>query len=706
LVICQNPSYLLQRHKHWKVDEVKNIFLQASFCFLSFCLLSGIFFQKGFGQTSISSRYDPNKVFDPNFDNQGGNVYRSASGAPGPQYWQNRSDYKISATLDTATKSIIGKAEITYTNNSPDELTQIWLQLEQNQFNENSRAMLIGGNQPRRFNGGDSIRSVVVEQNGALTTALSQNGRGSKVTYLITDTRMQIRLASPIKPKGGKIKIIIEYSFVIPPGSIARSGWMYTKNGAIYDVAQWYPRMEVYDDVNGWNSLPFLGAGEFYSDYGDFDYSVTVPADMIVVGSGELVNQKDVLTKKEIDRLSEVRKSDRSVFIVKPEEIGDPGTRPKHQGMLTWHFRMNNSRDAVWACSRAFIWDAARINLPSGKKSLAMSVYPIESSPDSMYGRSTEFTKASIEIFSKDWYEYPYPCAVDVGGPVGGMEYPGIVFDYWKMSNKVMWFVTAHELGHNWFPMIVGSNERANAWMDEGFDTFIDIYASDEFNNGEYAPKRDGEFDPDTGGAVSGKNPARDIVPYLTNPESQPILSYADAIPGKYLHALEYYKTALGLYMLRENILGHDRFDYAFKTYIKRWAYKHPTPTDFFRSMNDASGENLNWFWKGWFVKNYKLDLAVDSVRYVDGDPSKGALITIENKDQLVMPFTVEVKESPVPLGNGKIGKINFPVETWERGGLFTFHYNSTSAIDSVIVDPDKILPDVNGENNIWIKGK
>jgi hypothetical protein len=664
------------------------------------CLFSVAFFQQTFGQSSTPKKYDPNKIFDPNFDSHGGNVYRSANGAPGPQYWQNRADYKIAATLDTTTKSVNGKVEITYTNNSPTELPYIWLQLEQNQFAGNSRTMMVGGDPPGRFIGGDSIKSVVVARGKtyipvlehSVERALSQKDEsGAGTSYIITDTRMQIRLPFPVKPHGGKVKIIIEYSFVIPPGSIARSGWMYTKNGAIYDVAQWYPRMSVYDDVNGWNNLPFLGAGEFYCDYGNFDYKVIVPADMIVVGSGELVNQKDVLTKTEINRLDKARKSDKGVFIVKPDEIGKPETRPTNHGMLTWHFKMKNTRDAVWACSRAFIWDAARINLSNGKKSLAMSVYPVEVAADSMYGRSTEYTKAAIEIFSKDWYEYPYPCAIDVGGPVGGMEYPGIVFDYWKMSNKVMWFVTAHELGHNWFPMIVGSNEREDAWMDEGFNTFIDIYASDEFNNGEYAPKRDNEFDP------QGKDPARDIVPYLINPASQPILSYADAIPGKYVHELEYYKAALGLYMLRENILGHDRFDYAFKTYIKRWAYKHPTPTDFFRTMNDASGENLNWFWKGWFVKNYKLDIAIDSVKYVEGDTSKGALITVENEDQMVMPFTVEVKES-----NGKTGRMNFPVEVWEHGGPFTFHYNSTSTIDSVIVDPDRNLPDVDAENNVW----
>ncbi|HEY9167776.1 MAG TPA: M1 family metallopeptidase [Candidatus Kryptonia bacterium] len=630
------------------------------------------------------AKYNPHETFDPAFGSASTSPFRDASGAPGANYWQNRADYKIEAALDTNSKSINGKVEITYTNNSPDELSYLWMQLEQNELAKGSRGIISGGNPDIQFAGGDSIESVMIEE----------HGKSIKGDYLINDTRMQIRLPIAMRPKGDKIKITIHYSFVIPPGGMGRTGWMYTQNGAIYDIAQWYPRMEVYDDVHGWNSFPFLGAGEFYLEYGDYDYSVTVPADQIVVGSGELVNPQKVLTGKEIAQLAEARKSDKRVYIVSPTEVGSAATRPTAKGMITWHFSMKNSRDAVWASSRAFIWDAACINLPSGRKSLAMSVYPIESSADSCYGRSTEYVKGSIEIFSKDWFEYPYPSAINVAGPVGGMEYPAIVFCWWKMYNKVMWYVTAHELGHNWFPMIVGSNERANAWMDEGFNTFIDVYASDEFNRGEYAPKRDNEFDP------QGKNPARDIVPFMVGPNSLPIVTYADAIPGRYVHTLEYYKTALGLYMLREYVLGQDRFDYAFRTYIERWAYKHPVPEDFFRTMNDASGENLNWFWKGWFVKKYDLDQAVDSVRYVGGDPSKGALITLENKGKMVMPTTVEVKES-----DGKTGRLNLPVEVWERSGLFTFRYASTSSLDSVVVDPDKILPDVDATNNIWTAG-
>jgi len=243
--------------------------------------------------------------------------------------------------------------------------------------------------------------------------------------------------------------------------------------------------------------------------------------------------------------------------------------------------------------------------------------------------------------------------------------------------------------------MIVGSNERENAWMDEGFNTFINIYAADEFNHGEYAPKRDNEYAP------KGGNPAQEIIPLLTNPEVPPIISYADAIPNKYVHPVEYYKTALGLVMLRENILGHERFDYAFKTYINRWAFKHPSSHDFFRTMNDASGDNLNWFWKEWFYKNWTLDQSIDDVKYIDGDTLKGAVITIINNDKMVMPVTLMIKES-----NGKNKRVNLPVEIWEESGTYKFKYNSTVMIDSIIIDPDKNLPDINRDNNIWTSKK
>ncbi|MCL5031615.1 MAG: M1 family metallopeptidase [Bacteroidetes bacterium] len=627
--------------------------------------------------------YNPQETFDPNFNNQPGTFYRNGDGEPGHGYWQNRADYNIEASLNEVNNSIDGKVEIIYTNNSPDNLNYVWLQLDQNQLSDSSRGELTSppNLSGKNFNGGYKIKSVKIELNGKKLDA----------DYIISDTRMQIRLPQFLKAKGGLLKINIEYSFDIPPQGLGRCGYMQTKNGIIYDIAQWYPRMEVYDDIKGWNSLPFLGSGEFFLDYGNYDYKINVPWNMIVVGSGELVNPYEVLTKEEISRIKQAQQSDKTVFIRMANEITESSSRPVHKGRLTWHFKMNNSRDVSFAASAAFIWDAAKINLPSGKKSLAMSVYPIESAGDSAWGRSTEYLKRSVEIFSKHWFEYPYPNAVNVGGPVGGMEYPGIVFCSWRAKRKNMWMVTNHEIGHNWFPMIVGSNERENAWMDEGFNTFIDIYSYKDFNNGEYYPKRDGEYAP------KGGNPAREIVDVILNPKSLPIMTYADNIPGQLVHPLEYFKTAFGLVMLRENVLGHQRFDYAFRTYINRWAYKHPSPTNFFRTMNDASGEDLNWFWKEWFVKNWKLDQAVKNVKYVNGDPSKGSLITIENKNKMVMPVIVEVKEK-----NGKVGRVNLPVEIWQRSGEWTFEYNSTSLLDSVIIDPDQTLPDIDLSNNTW----
>ena len=629
------------------------------------------------------NKYNPHETFDPNFNNNPGTYYRNGNGAPGPGYWQNRADYKIDARLNEVSNSIDGKVEIIYTNNSPDNLDYVWLQLDQNQLSDSSiDALSYPPNYgAKNFNGGDNVKSVKIELNGKTQNA----------NYLINDTRMQIRLPQVLKAKGGKLTISIEYSFNIPPQGLGRCGYMQTKNGTIYDIAQWYPRMEVYDDIKGWNSLPFLGAGEFFLDYGNYDYKINVPWNMIVVGSGELVNRNEVLTKEEIARMKQAQLSDKTIFIRNANEINESTSRPVHYGRLTWHFKMTNSRDVSFAASTAFIWDAARINLPSGKKSLAMSVYPIESAGDSAWGRSTEYLKRSVEIFSDHWFEYPYPNAVNVGGPVGGMEYPGIVFCSWRAKRKSMWMVTNHEIGHNWFPMIVGSNERENAWMDEGFNTFIDLLSYKEFNKREYYPKRDGEYAP------KGGNPAREIVDVILDPNSIPIMTYADNIPGRLVHPLEYFKTAFGLKMLRDYVLGHQRFDYAFKTYINRWAYKHPSPADFFKSMNDASGEDLNWFWKEWFVKNWKLDQAVKSVKYVNGDPSKGSLITIENKNKMVMPVVVEVKEK-----NGKSGRVNLPVEIWQRSGEWTFEYKSTSLLESVIIDPDQTLPDINLSNNTW----
>lgn len=624
-------------------------------------------------QDTTHSRYDQHKVFDPLFYQQRGNEFRSASGAPGLRYWQNRADYKMNVTLDSVKKRVNGSVVINYTNNSPDGLPFLWLQVDQNIYKEDSRGQATSPVEGGRFNNktfteGDEIKDVLI----------IRNGKPEKANYLITDTRMQIRLRDTLKQFGGKIQIQINYAFDVPEYGTDRMGRQNTKNGWIYEIAQWYPRMEVYDDVSGWNTIPYMGASEFYLEYGDFDYTITAPSDMVVVGSGDLVNPTEVLTPATIAKLNKAKASNETVFIRDSTDLTDPKFHPA-KASLTWHFVCKQARDVSWAASTAFLWDAAKMNLPSGRKAMAQSVYPIESAGRGAWGRSTEYVKGAIELYSKEWFEYTYPVATNVAGTVGGMEYPGIVFCSAKSKSGDLWEVANHEFGHNWFPMIVGSNERKYAWMDEGFNTFINKVDTKVFNNGEYWEPADVQK------GAPGMFPA----------DADAIMNTPDVIAADYLGYAAYEKPALGLTILREQILGEKRFDFAFKTYIKRWAFKHPTPWDFFHTMDNAAGEDLSWFWKEWFTTTWTLDQAVKGIEYVENDPAKGSLITIENLDELAMPVTVLIKED-----NGKTGTVKLPAEIWQRGPEWTFAYKSISKIQFVTIDPEHKLPDVNPDNN------
>ncbi|MDB5024034.1 MAG: family metallopeptidase [Mucilaginibacter sp.] len=633
---------------------------------------------------TLISNYQPADLFSPMFYPERGNERHSAGGQPGSKYWQNRVNYQLKAAIDTTSKTLSASEDIDYTNNSPDALQLLWLQLDQNTYKKDARSNFVTGVVPtiNQHTGGYQIESVFIASGKVK----------QKADFVITDTRMQIRLPKSLLPNGGKIKLNIKYHYTIPGSFGNRTDYTDTKNGKIYEIAQWFPRMCVYDDSQGWDTLPFLGAGEFYLEYGDIDYEVTVPADMIVAGSGELLNPAQVLTPTQISRLAAARSSDKTVMIRDVNEVNNASTRPVHKGMLTWHFKMNNTRDVAFGASKAYVWDAARVNLPGGKKSLAMSVYPVESAGNDAWGRATEYLKKSIEYFSEKWFVYPYPVAINEAGIAGGMEYPGIVFDGITDKGKELYWVTAHEIGHNWFPMIVGSNERRYAFMDEGFNTFIDIYASDAFNNGEYAPKRDGEYAP------GGGNPADEIVATIIDPDAPTIMTAADAVAEKYRHPIEYFKPAFGLVLLREQILGADRFDYAFRNYIHKWAFKHPQPDDFFRSMDNGAGEDLSWFWKGWFYNNLKLDLELVGAEYVDNDPKKGLQVSVVNLEAMAMPFTVEVK-----LKDGSKQRMQIPVEAWLQNKMVTFTVPTTQEVSKVTVDPDSALPDVNRGNNGFI---
>ncbi len=628
-------------------------------------------------QDEINSKYDPYALFTPNFYPTGGTISRAATGEPNIGYWQNKADYNINVSLNDVTNQISGSVIITYKNNSPHALPFLWLQLDQNLFNKESRGQarmpLNGrsryGDSKSGFNGGFNISSVKLgEQN-------------TVADYIITDTRMQIRLPKALKPGGDLIKIKIDYSFTLPEYGADRCGILKTKNGNIFAVAQWYPRLCVFDDVEGWNTLPYLGPSEFYLEYGDFDINITAPANHIVVCSGELMNENEVLTATQQSRLAAAKKSDNTVMIRTEEEVTDPSSRPKGN-TLTWHFKMNNARDAAWASSKSFIWDAARINLPGGNTSLAMSVYPAESNGQKGWSRATEYTKASIENYSKRWFEYPYPVAVNVASNVGGMEYPGIVFCGSKATTDGLFGVTDHEFGHTWFPMIVGSNERKYGWMDEGFNTFINSLADDDFNNGEYK---------------NGNQNMEFTAKYMFSKNTEPILSTPDALRETNIGNALYSKPGYGLELLRNEILGPDRFDYAFKEYIKRWAFKHPTPWDFFRTMDNASGENLAWFWKSWFVENYLFNQAITAVDYQNNKPSEGAIVTIANLEQMAFPVNISYETK-----SGKTGTLKLPVEVWNNTHTWKVKLPTTEELKKVELDAEKVFPDVDFSNNVW----
>jgi hypothetical protein len=648
--------------------------------FFSLFLFTGLFAQ---------STYDHKEAFNPQFYPYTGNDYRSASGEPGPKYWQNRADYKINCTLDTTKHSVSGDVEISYTNNSPDNLKFLWLQLDQNIYRKDSRASATttqaGGRWANtKFTEGDVVKSISVEYNGKTFTP----------KFIVSDTRMQVWLTDALKSSGGKVKLSIKFEFVVPEYGSDRMGRLKTKNGIVYEVAQWFPRMAVYDDIQGWNTLPYLGQGEFYLEYGDIDFTVTAPSNLIVVGSGELQNPQECYTAEQMKRWAAAKASDKTVIIRSDKEVtdknlpaGQAGSRPQ-TASSTWKFKIQNTRDVAWAASRAFVQDAAKINLPSGKKSMAVSVYPVESITKNGWQRSTEFTKASIEHYSNKWFEFPYPCATNVAGIVAGMEYPGIVFCGSGASGSSLWGVTDHEFGHTWFPMIVGSNERKYAWMDEGFNTFINDGSTEAFNNGEF--KEGGFFGDPNSSFMVKMTFAEKMDALYTTPE---------VIQQDNLGFAAYLKPSQMLTALRDVVLGKERFDAAFREYVSRWAFKHPTPWDFFHTMENVSGEDLNWFWRAWVLNSWKLDQTVKSVTYKDDKPENGASISIENLEKMAMPVTVLIKET-----NGKEHRIDLPVEIWQRGSDWTFSVPTSSEISEVILDPDKKLPEWNRDNNTWKK--
>jgi len=625
------------------------------------------------------SVYDAHLLFAPDSKPGSSSGSRTSIGEPGSTYWQNRADYRINAEIDDRSNKIKATSVLTYTNNSPFELDYLWIQIDQQLFNKKSRGqqrMPVNersryGSAIMDFEGGFNFSSISIKEN-------SGSEHINLADYSIYDTRMQIRLKKPLQANGGKITIFFNYDYQIPSYGSDRFGILQTKNGPIYTIAQWYPRVCVFDDIKGWNADPYLGPSEFYLEYGDFDIAITAPADMLIAAGGSLENKKEVLNATELGRLEKASNSNEIIFVRTEKEANQHLLKPTI-GKKTWKFKLNQARDFSWAASKVFIWDAAQINLPSGKKTIAMSFYPAESSSKNSWGRSTEYIKGSVENYSKRWFEYPYPVAVNVASNVGGMEYPGIVFCSSGAQDASLFGVTDHEFGHTWFPMIVGSNERLYGWMDEGFNTFINSLADDDFNNGEYKATR---------------TDASEMAWFMFGPESESIMNAPDAIKESNIGSCLYYKPGMGLELLRNHIVGKERFDYAFKTYINKWAFKHPTPVDFFNTMNNATGENLQWFWKGWFLNNYALDQGIDSVLFIS---ERGNLVSITNYQKMAMPIHLSYKTV-----SGKMGTKKLPVEIWNNTSNFMVLIEEKEALVSLTIDAEIVFPDVNRENNKW----
>ena len=536
------------------------------------------------------------------------NEYRNAAGAPGHNYYQQQADYKMELTLEDNTQILRGIETITYTNNSPDALAYLWLQLDQNLFSKSSDTKLITVEKMEDFRSLEQIERKLFNYEGGFKIEEVKATNGEDLCYAINKTMLRIDLKQPLKTNGSiSFKIKWWYNINDRMAVGGRSGYEYFKeeDNYIYTIAQFFPRMCVYDDVSGWQNKQFLGRGEFTLPFGNYDVSLTVPGDHIVAATGTLQNESTVLSATQRKRLQKARKANAPEFIVTQEEA-EKTEKNKLKSLKTWRFKAKNVRDFAFASSRKFIWDAQNTTV-GDKNVLCMSFYPKEGNP--LWERySTKLVAHTVDTYSKFTVDYPYPVAISVHSKSIGMEYPMICFNggrpesdgtYTERTKYGMWGVIIHEVGHNFFPMIINSDERQWTWMDEGLNTFVQYLTEQEWERGY--PSRRG--------------PAYKIADYMRGDKSNisPIMTNSESIRQFGNNA--YGKPATALNILRETIMGRELFDYAFKTYCERWKFKHPTPADFFRTMEDASAVDLDWFWRGWFFSTDHVDIALTDVK-------------------------------------------------------------------------------------------
>jgi hypothetical protein len=584
---------------------------------------------------------------------------RTASGAPGHAYWQQRADYKIRARLDEANHAIQGNETVTYHNNSPDTLNYLWLQLDQNLFKPNSNGRTTATVVSReawaratpetgvKFDGMRTMLESRLFDGGFNITAVKDAG-GAPLHYVINGTMMRIDLPQPLKP-GAKLAFAVDWNYRINDQKVVhgRSGYeTFDDKNDLFAIAQWFPRMAAYYDVKGWQHKQFLGAGEFTLEFGDYDVELTVPSDHIVAATGELQNPGEVLTAAQRQRLEQARTAKQPVLIVTQAEA-EAKEKTRLEGARTWRFRAKNVRDFAFASSRKFIWDAQGYK-KDGTDALAMSYYPKEGNP--LWGKySTQAVVHTLEQYNKYAFDYPYPVAISVNFDVGGgMEYPMLSFNaprptkdkktgeitYSKNAKYGLIGVVIHEVGHNYFPMVVNSDERQWTWMDEGLNSFLEFLAEEAWE--EKYPVQWGE--------------SRLIASYMKSQNQVPIMTNSESIVQFLNNA--YAKPATALNVLRETVLGRELFDFAFREYARRWKFKRPTPADFFRTMEDASGTDLDWFWRGWFYTTDYVDVSIDGIsEYTVGtkDPEVEKAWKKALKDQEPVSITDQRNKGTLP---------------------------------------------------------
>lgn len=588
---------------------------------------------------------------------------RTASGRPGPGYWQQRVDYTLEAHIATETQTLRGTGRIVYHNESPDPLPFLWLKLDANLCDTLSVTAVL--DVPPLLFGEEVFDFGCRGGSGMSIERLASGGR--PVAFDVYGTVARVTLAEPV-PSGGLVALDVAWQWVIPEYGYGRMD----REGTLYQVAQWYPRLAVYDDVRGWNIDPFLGAGEFYQEYGSFRVALTVPAAYVVTATGTLDNPTEVLTAEQRARLQRAQISDTAVRIITKDEAlaareaAPPGTR-------TWRFSADRVRDFAFAMAPDFRWDAS-----AWDGTLIQTFYRPEAT---LWEEANRMSWVTIRHFSQRLARYPWPHATTVEGPNGGMEYPMLTFVPTGTTREDLYWVLTHEFGHMWYPMLVGSNERLHPWMDEGFNTFIDITSVEEYFAGEaFADTID------------------DQPRHLYALHALPGTEQAMALPPDEqldLYWAAYFKPALMMHLLRTEVVGPERFDRAFREYTAAWSFKHPTPADFFRFMEDATGLRLDWFWRGWIYGTARLDQAIEGVEH-DAEGGETRVI-VRSRGALLMPAELRIE-----FADGSSETVRLPVEMWKLGPEFTYRRQGGQAPTRITLDPRGVYPDDDRANDVW----